>query len=335
VSGATLLAAWLLAQAPPEQKVVLEGKARLSKLAQDLQRLTGDEIRLEPKLEDPEIDIAARGANFFEVLDALCRAHGNAGYFELRSGRELPPDSAVPLFRTTPRVYPSAYFGPFKATVFHFFRERVQSDRGPQARVRVSAGLFFPPHFPQSPRRNVEWKLTEARDADGKDVLLPSSDSPAGPRIELSSSLDPGFPFEETTFTLGDFDLDRGLSLLKGEVSVLGHPGEEVRVPLEAGRRVASPRGPLALQTLEPSGGGWRIVLSLSGTQADPDGFHGRARIDGLEGWCPIRSSAADELEARTGPMAAKPAWITLRAVGNERAAPATFEMRDVRFGKK
>lgn len=315
---------------PGEDRITLEAKGRFSAVVERFERATGCRVPLDPAVEDREVDVAVRNAGFFEALDALCRAHGDAGYLE----RPFNPDRfepALPLLPGAWRDYPASSSGDFKVSVLHFLRERVRSDRGDSARVRLHVGVFTPPHLPPTRPGQVEWSLTEVRDADGKDVLPPRGERPLGPRIQLSTSFDRSHRFQGTALDLSDFDLDRGLSLLKGEASFRVFAGEEVRVPLEAGRTVESPGGTLDVRSMEPLGpGGWKIVL-----EGDPDRFLGRARVHRLDGWCVLAPGERGTIEARTPPLAAKPEWITLRARGKGLPVQVPFELKDVRFGKK
>ncbi len=334
-----LLALSLLQAAEP---VTLEKKARFSALVQELSRAAGCKLTLAPGIEDREIEVSIRGAGLYQALDALCRAHGGAGYFEPRLGGDGEDHPGIPIHPYAWVEYPSSYSGPFKVLVAHGMRRRLRAEKGERSEVQVQAALLAPPSIRIDWRggARIEWSFAEARDADGKSVLPPPEETLIDTKVSLYSGLDTGLNLDETTVTLREFDLDRGLSILKGEATLTVPDTREIRIPLETGKEAVTPAGTVVVESVVPHGEDeWRILLKLR----DPNrgarvetafGTYGKVEHDW--GWTYLTASPKERtIEARARMVRAKPGWIKLYAREGERTVKVPFEIKDVRFGKK
>ena len=340
-----LLLAALLSLPPPQEadKITLEKKGRFSVLVAELTRATGCRFKIQPGVEDKEVAVSVRDGGLFQALDALCRAHGNAGYFDRLLGDDGEEHPEIPIHPVAWTEYPSAYRGAFKVAATHYVRQRLRTERGDRASTRVHLALLAPPSIPLDSERgaHLTWTFAEARDADGKDVL-PAKDSagPVQPMVSIYAGLDSGLNQEETSVRLHEFDLDRGLSLLKGDVSLTVPDTREIRIPLEPGREAPTPAGTLVVESVKPHGDSeWRFLLKLKdarpgATLADTIVDYGRLEHD--FGWTRLEISPEEKtLEARAIFVREKPGWIKLYAREGERTIEIPFEIKGIRFPKK
>ena len=327
----TVGAALFPAQDPP--RITLEKKGRLSELASELRPLLGP-FEIDPKVEDRELTLSVREAGYFEVLDALCRSHGDLRYYTW--GLKWRTDGRpIPLRAGKPVAYVTAYEGHFKFHVTQVTRVRSRSVDGEGAWNHVEVALLGPPFekVGWESGASAKWKLTAARDRDGRDVL------PA--RGESRRVLDDG-EFEGNvamwSFALADFNLDQGLALLRGEALVRSPECKEVQVRLEAGKELEVPGGVLVVDRVEePQPLRWRFALTLK--PVDPQRTLKKA-LDGVvhfehgTRWVPITlpsKGLSFELDA---PAPVQPGWVKLQFRTGERKVVVPFEFRDVRFGE-
>jgi len=334
----------VLALAAPVQEagpVTLEKRERFSVLAEEISRATSCVIKVLSGVQDREVQVSLREAGLFQALDAICRAHGNAGYLH---PRWADPDENHREIRLRPIAwvdYPSSYSGPFRVFAAQYVRERLRTDRGSRDGVRVHLALLAPPSLPldwQSGTK-VRWSFAEVRDADGRDVLRPPGER-VSPLVHLTAGVETGLNSDETSLLLKGFDLDRGLSVLRGSVGLSVPENRPIRFPLEEGREAATPAGPLVVESVKPHGErSWRILLRFRELKegADLDKVfleHGRIEHDSGS----VRLDVLEDqraIEIRALFLAAKPGWVELRVREGERKIEVPFEIRDVRFPKK
>lgn len=337
-----LLFVALLAAPPPQEagKVTLEKKARFSTLVGDLTRATGCSFKVQPGVEDKEVAVTVRDAGLFQALDALCRAHGGAGYFDPRGGGDGEDGPEIEIRPIAWTEHPSAYSGPFKVAATHYVRRRFRTDRGERAGVRVHLAMFAPPSIRVNWQggAHLNWAFAEARDAAGRDVKDPEGG--LEPKVSLYAGLYGGMNVDEETVLLREFDLDGGLSLLRGTVALTVPDTREIRIPLDAGSEAATPAGTLAVESCKPHGDDeWRVRLRLKDLKPGArleTAFLDYGKVEHDTGWTYLSVfSETKTIEARAVFVPAKPGWIKLYAREGERKVEVPFEIKDVRFPKK
>ena len=329
-----LLAAPLLsAQEPP--KITVETRARLSEVIKAIEKASGCRIPIAPIVEDKEISVSIREAGFFQALDAVCRAHGNLRSFDpavSRHGR----DHTLTLTAGAPIDFPTGYSGPFKVFVTAMNGMKSRSVDGVQAWSLIHLVFMAPPSMPVDNRG--AWKILEARDAEGKSVLLPEDDWPR----EQISIADSDFFYGNlitTTQYFRAFDLDRGLALLKGEVNASVCDFKEALIELTPGKEADVPVGKIRVDGVsEPEANSWRIALTLKPTAPEArllQLLDSRVQVDSVN-WDYLnvpRDGHSFEIEAFRA--ARKPSWVRLRFRTGARPVTVPFELRDVRFKKE
>src|SRR5690349_19912651 len=123
---ALLLTALCATQDPP--KITLNKEGKLSEVVSELGPLVGP-IGIDPKVDDTPVALSLRDAGYFEVLDALCRSHGNLRYFS-NAHQWLSGGKGAQLLLGTPLPYPAATEGHFKFLVTRMGRVQSRSVEG-------------------------------------------------------------------------------------------------------------------------------------------------------------------------------------------------------------
>ena len=324
-------------------KVTLEKKARFSVLVAELSRASGCKFKIQEGVEDKELAVSIRGAGLFQALDALCRAHGNAGTFDPRGGGDGEDHPEILIRPIAWTEYPSAYSGTFKVAATHYVRRRLRTEGGGRDLVLVHLALFAPPSIrvDWGGGARLDWSFSSARDVDGKDVLPPKDEGESSsPKVTLYAGLDWGTNVAEETATLREFDLDRGLSLLRGSATLTVPDTREIRIPLDPGREAVTPAGTLAVESVKPHGDDeWRVLLRLKDAKPAArleTAFLDHGKIEHDTGWTYLAVSGETRtIEARVVFVRAKPGWIKLYAREGERKIEVPFELKDIRFPKK
>jgi len=326
----------LHAQEPP--KVTLDAKGKFSEVVRTLEKAVSCPIPAQAGVEDKEVSISLRNAGFFEAIDALCRAHGNVTYFSPDKNRRA---DASPPFQLLPGAHPDqpgAYSGPFKVIVPAMNRFRSRSVDGEQAWTCVHLVLLAPPSIrvDHLSGAEVEWKLLDVRDAGGAGML--PKDAGLRQQVSLAESqyLEDNVAFDSER--LSDFDLDRGLSLLKGEIKLTTADSKEVRIALQPGKEADVPGGKILFEGMqEYEADSWRIALTFkpSGTERPlPKLLENRVQCESQTWEYLNLPYTGQSFEVDAFRPRRKPTWIKLRVRSEERTQTVPFELRDVRFKK-
>ena len=186
-----------------------------------------------------------------------------------------------------------------------------------------------------------EWKIEDARDADGKSVL-------AGPKnwnAERLRLMGPERSGNLSNYTeeLADFDLDRGLKALAGTVKLTIADLRPAKLDFKEGATAETPQGKVTISSVKEVEGGrngsaWIAVLEFKPT--DPSKtpsldrlFGRRVRYDGDR----YGSGAMIEIpwkgmtmEVEISPTKTAPAWIELSVRVGERTYDVPFKLADV-----
>jgi hypothetical protein len=346
ISGVLLLT--LAASTPlqeeerPSFDFVASGK--FSELVRKLEEKTKCRIHTNQELEDKEVSVSVKQVRFFEALDALCRAHGAVRYLY---PEHTPVSDELTLGSGDWIDYPSSYHGDFKIVITHLLRTRGGSIEGSGAWSEMGLVLLGPPWVRVSYGSGAkdEWTLEEARDQDGKDLLLKEKEDPGFREFaKLMGDRPQHGNFADQTFTLKEFDVHRKLQSVAGKVELTALKTQKVRIELEAGKSVEVPGGTLAfdeLTELEKFGHGseWRVSLTFTptkGTGSKPgELFEESMRCDGSFDWTGRLRWRRNTVEIETFLLPRKPAWLELRARTGEQKIRIPFRFRDVSFKKE
>lgn len=330
---ALVLAALSAAQDPPKITLTKEGK--LSEVVAELAPLVGP-IGIDPKVDDNPVALPVSDAGYFEVLDAICRSHGNLRYFS-NAHQWLSGRKGAQFLLGTPLPYPSTTEGHFKFLVTRMGRVQSRSVEGDGAWVTVELALLAPPfvRITRDSGGSVRWKLLAAKDTDGRDVLEPRGSTVE--QISLRATADFEGNISDRSFMLGDFDPAKGLSLLRGETKITSVTSKDIRVAWDLGKETEVPGGKLVVdgeQEYEPNK--WRLTLTFK--PEDPKATL-RKTLDAVAttDLSPGRSylnfpSKGLSFEVDAGLTPGKPAWVGLRFRTGDRSVVVPFEFKNVRF---
>lgn len=328
------LAALLTAQDPP--KITLEKKGPLSEIVAELGRSIGP-IAIDPKAEDRVLSLSLREAGYFEVLDALCGSHGDLRYYD--PGHHWLTGNRDPgLRRGKPVERPTAYQGHFKFLLTQMTRIHSRSAEGEGTWVNLEVALLGPPFATvgRESGTSVRWKLIEARDAQGRDVLEPRGN--AGEQITVRATADSEGNVADRLFSLANFDLDRGLALLRGEARLTAPEVKEVRVEVERGKEQEVPGGTVVVAGVdEYKPQQWAVALTFK--PADPKAslknmLAGTVTHEHAGAWKHLNiPSKGFTLEVRADLVPGPPQWVKLRFRTGDRVIVLPFEFRNARFG--
>jgi len=281
---------------PPKEipRITWEETDYLGLLAKELELKTAGRIRLGKGIERKEVKVAVRDAGFYEVLDALCRAHKEVTYFiedDVQPGTEqltISPGRWI--------EYPASYHGHFKTALVAMMKTSRSSPEGNETRVETELVVFGPPWtaLSWSSGAEVEWTINEARDAEGRDILAPPRIGPGDERMGISLDMHRSGNFSIHVVALRDFVLDRGLKVLAGKAKIRTVESRAVRLAAEAGATAEIPQGTLTVDSakeLEESGreSSWIIAVTLKPNESSKElNLHRvvgpRVRYDGDRG---------------------------------------------------
>jgi hypothetical protein len=330
---------------PP--KVTYEDSGEFRLLAKDLEFKFGGRIFFGRKIASKEVSLSVKDAGFYEVLDALCRAHKEVTYF---AGDEVGPGSEnLTVVEGTWVEYPASYHGHFKTALVALMKTTRSSPEGDARGVEAELVVFGPPWLPLSwtSGAEAEWKIEEIRDAEGRDLVLPEKKGPAEERIRIQLDMHRSGNFKVYTTAFREFDLDRGLKSLAGKVELRTVESRPVRLTLDVGESAEIPQGKVkiaAVKEMESAGEdtSWMITMTFTPNEASKDLklqriIGRRARFDNDRGQSarveiPWRSLSFDiEL-----PHAKRiPKWIELNVRAAERVFDIPFRFADVAFRGK
>jgi hypothetical protein len=325
--------------------VTLEKRAPIDILLADVEKATGARFRIEHNVDKKNIDVSIRNAGFFQALDAICRAHGGVTF----SGRHYSgPDGTIVVQAGNWTEFPVAYSGPYRLLVSEMGRFTQVSSVGERAWSRVFLVLLGPPWIGVSEEAGVEavWTIDEARDHQGRDVRRPAEDPDLVLRADLLGH--PDFAnyaqsnAARTTVQLQTFDIDRGLSLLKGKVTLqIADSIDAVLVPKE-GERLDTDAGELSIDKVthhvkKEGNNSWRIQVSLKPKAAsiplkrlvEHRVFFGGGEWKELE-----LPNDRFTFEAVIGPLPELPEKITFKIRARERKVGVPFEFKSLTFKK-
>ncbi|HEY3227384.1 MAG TPA: hypothetical protein VGK61_10375 [Planctomycetota bacterium] len=314
-------------------------------LLKELELKTAGRVRLAKGLRRREVKISVRDAGFYEVLDAICRAHKEATY----TGEEWHGDAGeLTVGPGAWEEFPASYHGHFKTAVVSMMRHAYRAPDGEGARVDVRLKLFGPPWIPvtEDSGAEVEWKIEEARDAEGRDLLAGREERYAGDRIDLSYMVANDGNSLEHLVPLRDFDLTKGLKVIAGTVKVKVAEAKVERIAVEVGRSFELGAGTITVKSVKEGwkygpDSRWNITLTFKPKEgkADPARrldkvFEPRVRQPGgQQEWGRLGLPWKDgECEVETFPAPKFPAWIELRVRGEERLLVIPFRIRDAAF---
>jgi hypothetical protein len=302
-------------------------------------------IEVDPGIEEKEVKLEARGVSFFEALDTLCRAHGNATY--LGTSKRLSPPRSLTLRPGAWTQFPSAYSGRFKVILEGWIHMKDTSPAESEESTHVYLSVLPDPGHRLLEREGAtKWTLTVATDGLGNDLLGRSEpgakeESPQLGFLELRES---GHEVNASRHRarLRPMKDPGALRRLKGEIQATAAEIEDVRVPLDVGKEVPFSGGSLRVTAVQAvkvySWMETRVTLAVK-TQGDavsPDDlFECYGTYDGdKEGWDYLRPSHRGQ-NAEIQVKSAAPKWVLLRLRKNFRTVHIPFEFANVSFEER
>ncbi len=342
---ALLLPAGAPRQEEDRPRFDFEEFGKFTDLVRKLGKATSCRILMARDVEEKEVAVSLKQARFFEVLDALCRAHGNVRYF-------LPEHLAVTDDLTLATgewvEHPASYDGHFKVVVSYFMKTRGASIDGAGAWVDVGFALLAPPwvRVTYGSGAQLEWKLEEARDKDGKDLLLKKDEEPGFRQYYALMGEDAQHGnVSDYRFTLKDFNITRKLSSLAGRIELKSNSSKVMRVDLEIGKSVEVPGGSVTVDSLtemERHGRGmqWRAGLTFAPKEGERNTFRkileDDVRFDGDRDWNPAFPKwKGMSFELDSFGLPGKPRWMEIRVRTGEQKSKVEFKFKDVTFKKE
>ena len=337
-------AAGALQEAPKDPpKVTYEDSGDFRLLAMDLERRFRGRIRFAKGIPSKDVSISVKDAGYFEVLDALCRAHKGVRYHDVDEIRPLLDEVAIGTGDWL--EFPSSYHGHFKTALVSVIRTAYRAPDGSGARVDANLKLFGPPWIPISDSWGVEteWKVEQALDADGKDVLTGLQERYASDRVTVGIMGKTGENASTYCVSLRDFDPARGLKVLSGKASVRTADVTIERLTLEEGKSLDVGGTTLTVDSVTEDRDHrdrkvWDITITFkSKTGKGPSlqqVLEGRARHDGGQGeW--VRFAVrygGGSFRITSAAMEKPPAWIEFRVRREERLVEVPFEFKNAAF---
>ena len=329
---------------PPKVAVKESGDFRL--LVKELELKYAGRIKFVGKIPAKDVSVSLPEAGFYEALDALCRAHGEATYFIPRvdDWTERPHVTVVP---ATWVEYPSCYSGHFKVAVVSMAREVRVGPEGESQRATAGLVLFAPPWMSVSwsSGAQVDWTVDEAKDAGGRDVLEPKKETTVdGHQLGIA----PQGPGNYSGHEVGllDFDMSKGLSSISGKVKAKILESKIERMEAKTGATVACPSGTLKVVSVtemknaeegdeEEDSKGVRVVVRFepkAGVKVDnlESILEPRVRLDtewSDWGYLNMKGLA---FEIEMSHPTRLPKWFELKIRGSERVCEVPFKIRDV-----
>ena len=337
-------AAGALQEAPKDPpKVTYEDSGDFRLLAMDLERRFRGRIRFAKGIPPKDVSISVTDAGYFEALDALCRAHKGVRYHDVDEIRPLLDE--VALGPGDWLEFPASYHGHFKTALISMIRTAYRAPDGAGSMVDANLKLFGPPWIPISDSWGVEteWKVEQALDADGKDVLTGFEERYAGDRIGIQTMGHFGENASDFRLRLRDFDPARGLKVLSGKASVRTADVTLRRMKVEEGQTLEVGGGTLAVDSVtvdrvQPDRNKWDIEFTFKAKTGNgpslKQALEGRARHDGGKGeWVRFNVRyGGQSFMVTTTAMEKPPAWIEFRVRGEERPIEVSFQIKDAAF---
>jgi hypothetical protein len=337
-------AAGALQEAPKDPpKVTYEDSGDFRLLAMDLERRFRGRLRFAKGIPPKDVSITVKDAGYFEALDALCRAHKGVRYHDVDEIRPLLDEVAIGTGDWL--EFPASYHGHLKTALVSMIRAAYRAPDGAGSMVDVNLKLFGPPWIPISDSWGVEteWKVEQALDADGKDVLTGLTERYAGDRIGVGTIGTAGENASLFRVRLRDFDPARGLRVLSGKASVRTADVTIERMTVEEGRTLEVGGAILTVDSVtvdrvQPDRNKWDIEFTFK-TKAGKGPplqrvLEGRARHDGGKGeWVRFAMRyGGQSFKVTTTAKEKPPAWIEFRVRGEERLLEVPFKINDAAF---
>jgi hypothetical protein len=334
----------VLALAQDAPTVTIDRTAPVAEHLLEIQHATGGRLKSLLERAPRPVLLRVKDASFFQALDALCRADGSITYF---GSKYSGPEGLVEI-QSEPWVeYPVAYSGPYRVMITELTQTSQRSSLGERRWARAHLVLFAPPWISVGSESGAkaDFVLQEARDAAGNDLVPPLEERDPVQRVSTnyvgvgtatpSNSASKGIP-------LRSFDLDRGLTLLRGHVALTIADGIEASVAPKEGESVQTAAGRLSVDRVtehQKTGDGivWRIQLTLTPASAgSPLRMLLENRVKQGEGeWRELDLPKNGMIfEAIIGPSPHLPPSLIFRARKGVRAVDVPFEFRNVSFKK-
>jgi hypothetical protein len=322
-------------------RIAIDRTGTIDELVEELIAASGAAIRIDNAVDKRAFAVKVSGATFYEALDAICRAHGGACYLHSPIG---PVEGKVDLVAGKFLDVPSCYVGDLKVIIPEFTEHTAELPVGPKHWCRASVLVLGPPWLRVASANNAKavWTLEEARDADGKDVLPSPTEGEPDHRLDLAygPTVWKG-NLVYRTFRLHPFDLDRGLSILKGKVQLTVGDAKEIAIPFEEGKTIDTPVGTISVDSIREAKDKiapvYHMGLTLqpvAGIKNLKQAIETRYRVDG-EGrenlhWMLDLPNAGMSF---TGSVRApKPGTIRIVVHQGERRLDVPFEFKAVKF---
>ena len=334
------LLAFAAAQEPG--RITIDRQGTLEEVIDDLRAASGASLRVDAGIDKKPFKVKVQGAGFFEALDAICRAHGSVRYLNHPTG---PEEGKIDLLSGPFLEYPGFYFGDFKVIVSELTEHKTNLAAGSLQWCRLYVVVLGPPwiRMQETNANKGIWSVSEVKDADGKDLLPDRTEGNPDYRIDLAygATLWKGNVASQV-FRLRPFDLDRGLSLVKGKVTLTLGDAKEIEVPLESGKQLETPAGTLTVDSVvqkedPPRGPFWRMNFTLQpakGIKTLKQAFETRYRIDG-EGYENLRwflDLPNDGMSFTASFRIPKPPALRIVARQGERKFEVPFQFKDVKY---
>ncbi len=330
-----------LAAAQEPGRITIDRTGTIDEFVEELRAASGAEFRVDGAVPKTPFAVKISGAAFYEALDAVCRAHGGACYLRAPMG---PVEGKVDLFAGQFLDVPGCYVGDLKVLVSEFTEHTAELPVGPRHWCRASVLVLGPPWLRVASANNAKavWSLEEAKDADGKDVLPPANEGEPDHRLDLAYS-----PtvwkgnLVHKTFRLHPFDLDRGLSSLKGKVQLTVGDAKEIAIPFDEGKTVDTPVGTISVDSIREVKGRTASVYHIGLTLRPAEGIktlkqaiEARYRVDGegrenLHWTLTLPNSGMSFTGSVREP---KPEKIRIVVHQGERRLDVPFEFKAVKF---
>lgn len=330
---------------PP--KITYEDSGDFRLMVKDLEHKFPGRIRFRGRIPSKDVSVSIRDAGFYEALDALCRAHKEATYF---LEEELHHESNELTVVPGPWIeYPSTYHGHFKTALVGLLKTRRSTPEGDEARVEAEVVLHGPPWISLTWESGAAatWEISEARDADGRDVLASDGLRSGDERIRIGLDMNRTGNLTTHSVALRDFELDRGLKIFAGKATLKTHDNKAVRLEVEAGAAAVIPQGTLTIDSIKElerseRESGWMISMVFKPNAASKELkldriIGGRARHEGDRGqWGRVELPwEGRTFEVETLSMKRAPKWIELNVRTRERTFEIPFRFTDVAFRGK
>jgi len=337
-----LLLLFLPAQEPG--RISLDRNGTIEEAMQALSSASGASIRVTSEVDAKAFPVQVRDARFFEALDAVCRAHGQARYLDAPKG---PDEGSLEIRPGAWIEYPSCYEAEYKVIVSELAGFTSATATSNERWGRVFLAVFGPPwvRVRDDEGAKAQWTLDEALDANGVDLKIPPRDPDPIQRVDMVyHSTYWKANVVSRAFRLKPFDPDRGLRSLKGSAQFFVTNSKEITLPLAEGKTVETPVGTLTVDAVRepeqtPQGTLQRVAISLKpskGIKTLRDALDGRFRCEGKDFENRVYTLTLPReglsFEAVIRRAAAPPPAIRLIVRDGIRYVRVPFSFKDVRF---